>query len=955
MRKLLLGSICLFGLLAYAQTGSIREAVTAGDVDSTISARPGGRGALLFDSGAGVSPPAFAVVSQHFTDDILETPFDTFGADDFTVPDCGWEVTTVTAYGNYSSAILTPPLGPATSVNVYFVEKTGTTLTSTDLTTADFVYEGLPYTELDLVDGGDFSITIPATVLTKGDWWIVVQANMDVLVGGQWNWTESSLTPNSGTTSGDESNWFQTFNAEIEIESPITMTATCVDAWGRRVTDCSITRSPDAEPPSDRDFAFSLEGEILVAGVSVDPVVLNTIEDGSNATYNVVLTAPPCPGETVTVTPASGDVTEGTVSVPVVFTGANWDVPQIVTVTPGASGDGNDGDVMYTISNAVSTSDPAGCYPMVTAADVDVTNQNIEGVATITVDPTSGLIVDEDGTMTAMFTIEAVGAPSADVSVDLTPVGDVTLSTATATMTAGNGYSVDVTVTGISDDVVDGSSPFSVTTDPAVSADVAYAGVDPNNVSGTVLDNDVAQVTVTATPDPLATTEAGGTSTVSYVLTAMPSADVVINVNVNDATEASLDMTMLTFTSGNWNTPQVITVTGEDDDVDDGTQPFSVINGDTASGDATWDGIPVANVTGNNADDADTAGFSVDEMGGVETDESGTTDTFTVVADSEPIFDVTIDIRSGNVDEGLVSDDGVTFQETITLTFTPANWDTPQTVTVEGQDDAIRDDGPQMYTIFTENVTSFDPTYDAITDVAVADIIATNTDDDPAAALVIAPGSLTLQEDGPSMTFSVNLLTQPTAASVTIPVTSGDLTEATVSPSSLTFTDVNYGTPQMVTVTPVLDFIIDGDITFDVTVGPASGGNYTGLSGTVSVTVENVDVCEEMTLDVEIGEPIIAYGTPTCVFDLYKTNNSGDTADWTFLGTFQVGGDGSVDTGVIAEADCSYVTTITTTFILLTPFPFATVPTLGQWGMIALVTLLVMAGVVMLRRRKVVV
>jgi hypothetical protein len=952
MRKLLLGSICLFGLLAYAQTGSIREAVTAGDIDSTISARPGGRGALLFDSGAGVSPPAFAVVSQHFTDAILATPFDTYGADDFTVPDCGWEVTTVTAYGNYSSAILPPPLGPATSVNVYFVAKTGTTLTSTDLSMADVVYENLPYTELDLVDGGDFSISIPPTVLTKGDWWIVVQANMDILVGGQWNWTESSLTPNSGTTNGDESNWFQTSNPDISVVSPVTGTTTCVDAWGRRVTDCSMTRSPDSEPPSDRDFAFSLEGEILLAGVSVDPVVLNTTEDGSNATYNVVLTSPPCPGETVTVTPASGDVTEGTVSGAIMFTTANWDIPQVVTVTPGASGDGNDGDVMYAITNAVSTSDPAGCYPMVTAADVDVTNQNIEGVATITVDPSSGLMVDEDGGMTAMFTVECVGTPAADVSVGLTPVGDVTLSAASAVMTVGNGYSVDITVSGVSDDVVDGNLPFSVTTDPSSSADLAYDGVDPVNVSGTVLDNDVAAVTVTPTPSPLATTEAGGTSTISYVLTAMPSADVNITVGVNDATEASVDMTSLTFTSGNWSTPQVVTVTGEDDDIDDGTQPFEVINGDTTSDDGVWDGVAVANVMGNNADDADTAGFSVDDMGGVVTDESGTTDTFTVVADSEPVFDVSIDIRSGNIDEGLVSDDGITFMETITLTFTPGNWDTPQTVTVQGQDDAIRDDGPQMYTIFTENVTSFDPTYDVIADAAVADITATNNDDDPAAALVIAPGSLTMQEDSAPMTFSVNLLTQPTAASVTVPITSGDLTEATVSPSSLTFTDVNYGTPQMVTVTPVLDFIIDGDITFDVTVGPASGGNYTGISGTVSVTVENIDVCEEMTLDVEIGEPIIAYGTPTCVFDLYKTNNSGDTADWTYLGTFQVGGDGSVDTGVIAEEDCAYVTTISTTFIVLTPYPFATVPTLGQWGMIALVSLLAMAGIFTLRRRK---
>ena len=56
-----------------------------------------------------------------------------------------------------------------------------------------------------------------------------------------------------------------------------------------------------------------------------------------------------------------------------------------------------------------------------------------------------------------------------------------------------------------------------------------------------------------------------------------------------------------------------------------------------------------------------------------EVDESGTTDTFTVVLDAQPASDVVISLATDDTGEATV---------TSTLSFTPANWDTPQTVTV---------------------------------------------------------------------------------------------------------------------------------------------------------------------------------------------------------------------------------------------------------------------------------
>ena len=47
------------------------------------------------------------------------------------------------------------------------------------------------------------------------------------------------------------------------------------------------------------------------------------------------------------------------------------------------------------------------------------------------------------------------------------------------------------------------------------------------------------------------------------------------------------------------------------------------------------------------------------------------------------------------------------------LTFTPANWNTPQTVTVTGVDDAV-DDGNIAYTIVTAAATSADANYNGL-------------------------------------------------------------------------------------------------------------------------------------------------------------------------------------------------------------------------------------------------
>jgi len=72
------------------------------------------------------------------------------------------------------------------------------------------------------------------------------------------------------------------------------------------------------------------------------------------------------------------------------------------------------------------------------------------------------------------------------------------------------------------------------------------------------------------------TTEAGGFSVYSFVLNRAPTDDVFLVFTLSDLTEASLSTINLRFTAANWNTPQVLTVTGLDDFLADGDISYHV-------------------------------------------------------------------------------------------------------------------------------------------------------------------------------------------------------------------------------------------------------------------------------------------------------------------------------------------------------------------------------------------
>ena len=147
-----------------------------------------------------------------------------------------------------------------------------------------------------------------------------------------------------------------------------------------------------------------------------------------------------------------------------------------------------------------------------------------------------------------------------------------------------------------------------------------------------------------------------------------------------------------------------MTVTGVDDCVDDGDIAYTIVTAAATSADPNYNGLNAADVAVTNIDN-DTPGITVDADRGPGHDRGGGTATFTVVLNSQPTADVTIALSSSDTTEGTVAP--------ASLTFTAANWNAPQTVTVTGVDDCV-DDGDVAYTIVTAAATSADANYNGI-------------------------------------------------------------------------------------------------------------------------------------------------------------------------------------------------------------------------------------------------
>ena len=216
----------------------------------------------------------------------------------------------------------------------------------------------------------------------------------------------------------------------------------------------------------------------------------------------------------------------------------------------------------------------------------------------------------------------------------------------------------------------------------------------------------------------------------------------------------------------------------------------------------------------------------------VITSELGDAATFQVALTNEPSSEVTINLSSELVTEGIL--------DVSTLRFGPGNWSEPQTVTVTGIDDDIPD-RDVIYRIVTSAATSEDKTYHNLDS---SDVIGVNRDNESPAVVISSQHDLLTSENGSTVAIEVVLTSKP-LADVTIDLDSSDPSEGVVDQPTLLFTSGNWNIAQTVTITGVDDAIDDGDQVYSIITSPTASLDriFSGRSvSDVTLTNTNDDV-----------------------------------------------------------------------------------------------------------------
>ncbi len=444
------------------------------------------------------------------------------------------------------------------------------------------------------------------------------------------------------------------------------------------------------------------------------------------------------------------------------------------------------------------------------------------------------------------LTADGVGTPSLQGAL-VVPVGftegtatepeDFTLATPSLTFAAGslNGASQNATANLIDDAISEPTENFDLTLGNGfVTANITL-GRAATTVS--ITDNDTPGVTVTQSGGTTEVAEGGATDTFTVVLTSQPTANVSIALTGSQVTPTP---TPLTFTSGNWNVAQTVTVTAIDDAIDEASPHTGSVSFAVTSGDSNYDNFAVPAVSVQVSDN-DTAGVTVTESGGnTAVTEGGATDSYTVVLQSEPTGNVTV-VLSTTAQLSLAPPG---------LTFTPANWNVAQTVTVTATDDGVVE-GPHNATI-NQSVTSSDPNYSqSLPAISVA------ISDNDSAVVNFAPVS---QSEGTSpMAFTVTL-SNPVASGVTLTLNSANGTATAADYTPISGATVSFpassAASQTVNVVIANDALDEDDETFTLTLsGLTATGNVTLSSGTPTLTAGGTILDDDATPTLSITSP----------------------------------------------------------------------------------------------------
>ena len=183
---------------------------------------------------------------------------------------------------------------------------------------------------------------------------------------------------------------------------------------------------------------------------------------------------------------------------------------------------------------------------------------------------------------------------------------DFTSQEGTLTFEAGE-ESQNITIEIIDDGVIDPEETFSITIDSVVGNGTLDA---PRTARITINDDESLGdlVILEETESNTQVTEGEGSDSYTITLGSQPSSNVTIDLTTDD--QVSTDVTSLTFTPDNWDTPQQVTVTATEDDIEEGNHQ-GTIGHSVSSNDSDFNELSVDDITVDISEN-DLGGFILD-------------------------------------------------------------------------------------------------------------------------------------------------------------------------------------------------------------------------------------------------------------------------------------------------------------------------------------------------------
>ncbi|MEM7183704.1 MAG: hypothetical protein AAF518_22540 [Spirochaetota bacterium] len=430
-------------------------------------------------------------------------------------------------------------------------------------------------------------------------------------------------------------------------------------------------------------------------GVNLSETTLVVSEGGSVVTYTISLNRAPTANVDISFT------TDGSLNaIPSIqFTTTDWNVAQSISVSCIDDAFAN-GNLDTSITHTASSDDPDYNGFAIDAVAVSITDNDSIGI-TFNASDTSAT----EGSDTASYTVALNTQPNADVTVTITNDSQVTLSSNSLTFTTTDwNVAQTITITAVDDTFAEGLHTPSIHHSVS-SSDSDYNSISVSNPSISITDNDISGVSITATDD--STNESGDTASYKVILGTAPTANVTVSIT-NDS-QATLSSNSLTFTTGDWNVAQTITVTAVDDSVTEGPHTPNITHS-VSSSDSNYNGIFVSNPSITILDN-DNGSVTIAESGsGTSVMEGFGDDSISYVLTSMPTHNVTLSI---SFDTSQVQVNGSSTSP-VQVTFTSANWNVAQNVTVTAVADAIIESATHTSKL-SYSTSSTDLFYHAIT------------------------------------------------------------------------------------------------------------------------------------------------------------------------------------------------------------------------------------------------